>query len=469
MNAPWPAMAAVLAALAALAATVGALKLVERRWRPHPELLRKAVHVGMGLVVLTFPWLFDQALPVVTLAALAAAGLVLLRLVPRLRDGPGTVLAGVGRTSLGEVYYPLAVAVLFTLTLDQDALLFVVPMLLLTLADAAAALIGRRYATVCYQSGDGTKSAEGSVAFFMVAFLSVHVPVLLFSDASRLEALLVAAILALLVMLLECAAWHGLDNLLIPLGGYAFLRLYLDMPAETLWLRLVATIALVMFTLAWRRRSSLDDGALVAAALIGYAAVMLGGWLWLLPPLIVFVAHAIAWPRADGPRYHHVPAVMSVAAAGLLWLFIAAVYDAPGLIYPYAVSFAAHLAILGISHRTEPGRPGRPAWVLSRSLLGWALCLLPVLALQSVLHPGGSDVRPRALAAAAALAAVLLAAAVFYALLPILYRPPLRPGAIYATGACLGLVASVLAALAAGGVAEVIAAQGQSWAAGARG
>ena len=62
------AMAALLAALAILLVV---LKAAENRGRLHPESLRKGVHVGMGLVVLPLPWVFDRAWPVVVLAVLA--------------------------------------------------------------------------------------------------------------------------------------------------------------------------------------------------------------------------------------------------------------------------------------------------------------------------------------------------------------------------------------------------------------
>src|SRR5437868_3151074 len=115
---PWPAMALVLAVLGGL--LVG-LRLVQRVASPHPELTRKLVHMGMGLVTLTFPWLFDEAWPVLTLAGLSVVLLLSLRLVKVLRSGLGSVLGGVGReSSLGEVYFPVAVAVLFVLYLYDN-------------------------------------------------------------------------------------------------------------------------------------------------------------------------------------------------------------------------------------------------------------------------------------------------------------------------------------------------------------
>src|SRR5262245_59802435 len=48
------------------ALTTGLLAL-QRHYRLHPELVRKLVHIGMGLATLSLPWLFASAWSVVVL------------------------------------------------------------------------------------------------------------------------------------------------------------------------------------------------------------------------------------------------------------------------------------------------------------------------------------------------------------------------------------------------------------------
>jgi phytol kinase len=163
---PWLGIFAVLAFLGAL---IGAL--VFFRGRLGPELSRKAVHVGMGLVCLSFPWIFRESWPVIVLAALAIIGLATVRVIPFLRKDVGAVLGGVERESLGEFYFPLAVAAVFLLA-GGDALLYMIPILTLAVADSVGALVGVRYGFARYRTDEGLKSAEGSVAFFIAAFLS---------------------------------------------------------------------------------------------------------------------------------------------------------------------------------------------------------------------------------------------------------------------------------------------------------
>src|SRR5262249_1979590 len=152
----------------------------------HPELARKIVHMGMGGVTLTFPWLFHEAWPVLLLAGVSILGLLALRVVGSLKSALGSVLGGVSRVSLGELYFPLAVRVLFVLFLGGPdgervprIILYAAPILLLTLADAAAALIGVSYGRLHYVTADGVKSWEGSLACFTCAFFCAHVPLLL--------------------------------------------------------------------------------------------------------------------------------------------------------------------------------------------------------------------------------------------------------------------------------------------------
>jgi phytol kinase len=405
---PWLNVGLVLAVLSGL---IVGLRLYQRCYSPHPEIVRKLLHVPMGLLTLSFPWLFDRPLPVILLAIVAAVALLSLRVYPPLRDRLGSVLGGVERRSLGEIYFPIAVAILFSLS-HQTPLLFCIPMLILTLADAVAAIIGGRYGRLRYNTLEGQKSAEGSVTFFMTAFFSVHVPLLLLSPTGRTETLLIALILALLVMLLEAVAWRGLDNLLIPLGSYLLLRTHLEMLVPALLTRLAITVILVTLALSWRRRTTLDDSALLGAAFIGYLSWSLGGWQWLLPPLILFISYpllmewidpqqtpltpterqAMPWLPETGDaidrweRVHNIYAVLSVAAAGLLWLFLLGTLDRPDFFYPYTLAFAANLAVIGVAGLSplnywQPPHLGRVIVYIVKS---WLLLFTPLLAIEGI-------------------------------------------------------------------------------------
>jgi phytol kinase len=165
------------------------------------------------------------------------------------------------------------------------------------------------------------------------------------------ETLLISLILAFLVMLLEGCAWSGLDNLFIPIGGFLLLRAYLDMDTAALVLRLVVIVTTVLLVLVWRSQTTLDDSALLAGIFIGYVMWALAGRLWLVPPVIVFLAHTLLSPRTaeNSKRVHDPYALLSVCAGGLAWMAASRLLDRPDFYYPYTLAFACQLALIGIA------------------------------------------------------------------------------------------------------------------------
>ena len=221
--APWAGMVVAVAAGAAL---VAGLTNWQARGTQHPELVRKLLHVGIGLIALSFPILFRDAWPVFAVVGTALLILGAVRNSTFLRRRLGGILDGVTRTSWGDVYFLVAVAILFVLS-GGDALLFGVPILVLTFADSAAALVGVRYGRTRYAIAYSNKSVEGSVAFFVVAFLCAQIPILLLGDGSPAAALAAAGALACVTTVTEALCFDGLDNLLVPLAAFAGLVLVL--------------------------------------------------------------------------------------------------------------------------------------------------------------------------------------------------------------------------------------------------
>jgi phytol kinase len=434
-----------------LAVLVGVLRLAQKWCDPHPELVRKLLHIGMGLVAVSFPWLFDSAWPVLLLGAVSLGGMIALRTVESLRASVGKVVSAVGRASLGEVYFPLAIAILWLLYLhetwsfEKRALLYCVPLLLLALADAAAALVGSRYGHWRYTTADGLKSTEGSFAFFLCAFLCVHIPVLLATDTGRLETVLIAVLVAWVAMLFEAIAWGGLDNLALPLVSHLLLRIYLDQSAAELSMRLGVTAVLMVFALVYQSRTTLQGSAVLGTILVGYISWALGGWLWLLPPTIVFFAYTLLTPRtqANSRRVHNIHAVEAVSSTGLIWLFLHRLHllalSESEVFYLFTLSFAAQLALiavarLGYDHPRLSGPPLLGLCVLE----GWVLLFVPYDALEWSWKG--------LLWALAALPGIALAAVGFYLLQPNVRDCPvdttrwLRQGACGAIGSVVGLV-----------------------------
>jgi phytol kinase len=373
---PWLGMLLVLTLLG-LAFLL--LRLFEKSRSPHPEVLRKMMHVPMGLITAAFPWLFDQVWPVLLLAAGSLAVLVLVR-----SGFSGTlsvrgVLHGVERSSWGELLFPVSVALLFVLA-QGDALLYSVPILILALADAVAALIGVYYGQIQFKTLEGSKSIEGSFAFLVVTFLCVHVAVLLFTDTGRIESLLIGLLMGIIVMLFEAVSWRGLDNLFIPVASFALLKSYLDSDAVDLSVRLVVILLLGLFLAFWRRRSTLDDSALIGAGLVAYGAWAVGDLYWLLVAVSVFVVATLLAQRmqTEGRKpIHTVYALLSVAGPGLAWLVLNRNAGSSELFFAYAVAFSAHLTMFGVSHAHYGLETLPPSRITPAILQGLGILVLP--------------------------------------------------------------------------------------------
>jgi phytol kinase len=315
-------------------------------------------------------------------------------------------------------------------------------MLLLALADAAAALIGLFYGQIHYTTTEGHKSAEGSAAFLACAFLLVHVPLLLFTETGRAESLLIALLMALLAAAVEAIAWNGLDNLVLPLVSFLLLKIYLTLPAQELLIRAGVMIALLAGVLLFRYLTTLQGSALLGAFLVGYVCWALKGWEWLLAPVVLYLTYSYLAPKTpvSRRRHHNVHAVACVASTGLLWLFLATILQRPELLYPFTLAFAAHLAMIGLASMKLdfPQLPAVSAVALCVAI-SWPLMFGPYLALKGV--DAGS-----VLCAAVAAPGIALATAAFYRIQPQITNCPadtprwLRQGTLAALTSLAGLV-----------------------------
>lgn len=423
-----PQWLGVVLLVIALLGMLALLRWARTRFALHPEVTRKLAHVGLGLAALSYPWLFATQTPVLVLGVLSITTLLALRYLPALRGPMSGVVHGVERRSGGDLYFPLAATATYLVAEWRgEWVLYVVPILTLTLADAIAALIGVFYGRVRFTGADGVKSLEGSLAFLVVAFLAAHVPLLLLTGTGRAESLLIGLIFGVLTMLLEAVAWRGLDNLFLPVGGLLLLQDFLGRSASELAARLAGALLLAGLLLALRHRRTLNDAALLAAVLVGYAIWTLADWRWLVPPLALFVGYAAAWPRRmqQAERPHDVRAVLAVTLCGVAWLLgrwasrelglAVGLEDDASLFAAYTVTFAATLAFIGITWWRDFRRDRRP---VAGGVVAVLVALAVVIAPALLLAPAA--VQPLADVAVAA-TALGIGAAAFVLVIP--HRP----------------------------------------------
>lgn len=358
---------------------LGGVRWYQRARQPSAEWARKLLHLGVGLLALVMPFLFHEIWPVLVVGLVYTLALALLRFGRLLREGPGQVLHSVSRTSLGEFSFVFAMCLIFLLAGD-NTILYVIPLMILATADVAAAVVGVQYGRVRYDSEEGRlKSVEGSVAFFVVAFFCVHVPLLLFTNIGRLESLLLAAILAFMVMLAEAVSWNGLDNLIVPVVSFILLRWLIDETAAELALHLVVIVALASLVRVWRKRTTLAADALMGAVIFGYVVWVIGGWRWLLPPVLVFSTYTFLSQKiVPGlERVFHVRVLLAVSSGALVWLTLYTVLRTPQLFYAFVAALAANLSIITLVRQKHAAPATSPTELLARNCANGALILLP--------------------------------------------------------------------------------------------
>ena len=431
----------ILTLLGVVAALLGGLRLYQKIAKPTPELIRKLFHLAGGLFGLPLPWIFTDPKPVILLGVIVAGAFVAMRFVGRLRGGIGQVLFAVRRESIGELCFVASMVLLFWLS-RGDKVLYTVPLLMLALADTAAALVGEEYGKLHIRASGGAKSIEGAIAFFLTAFFCVHVPVLLWGGTGRAESLLIAVNLSIMVMLAEAAAWWGLDNLIIPLWGYLLLKSQIHMDTAALTSDLVFVLTLGTIMGLWRNRTTLADDTLFGAALWGYVVWSVGGWRWILPPLIQLLSYATVTVQVpqNQLRAFRFPVVLGNIAGSVFWLLVYRESGEHAFFYPFVSCFAANLAIIALVR-----------YKFATPEVGWARAIAinvttgMIVAVPSVLIMDGPTWKAL-LDMSSCLMAVLVATALFYKLQPALSTFPvdgprwMRQAAIVAGASALALL-----------------------------
>lgn len=374
---PWIGISFVMITL--MLVIHGLSRLQQTKIKDH-EVIRKTLHVSMGLLTLSFPWVFQDAWPVLTLSIVSSLFIALLKVSSMQQWQP--VVCAKGRDSIGEIIFPLAIGLTFLLS-QGDKILYMVPVSILTLADTASALVGRRFGMNRYSGvGEGRKSLQGSLAFSAVAFLTTYFPLNYFTSLGHDVALHIAMILAIVAMMFEAIAWKGLDNLFIPLGALIVLKTHMHIPFSELDMRLGLLVLVSFMIVMCRRNSTLNGSGVIGSALFCYFAYILNGIEWVVMPVLLYLSYRYLMPARfrDIKSQHNVYAVISVASVGIIWLLISMASQSEQFIFPYMLTFGAHAAIIATAHMrfTRFSKPKIFA-LLYAVLKAWCLITVPLI------------------------------------------------------------------------------------------
>ncbi|MBN2683745.1 MAG: hypothetical protein JXR40_00565 [Pontiellaceae bacterium] len=246
-----------------------------------PEPARKSVHLTGGLGCLIFPFLVNSWISVIVLAALLSSALYYGERCGKLRS-----LAAVGRKSIGSLLFPIAVLFLFVVS-NEKTWLYIASLLVLVLADTAAALAGTRFGRLHYETFPGQqKTVEGTAVFFLVSFIALYLSLLFLSPFTAAAGLWVAFLMALLLAGLEAVSIGGTDNIFVPIGTWFMLYKASEKSVLELSFQSISLITIAILLLLINRRArTFRTRPMVIFILIGFAVWALGSLEWLIPVL----------------------------------------------------------------------------------------------------------------------------------------------------------------------------------------
>ena len=261
--------------------------------RLSPEFTRKFVHISVGLLIFCAPWIFTSALPALVLASLSAVlNLIAVRL------GLFKAIHGTNRITYGTVYYPLAFLILILLFWRSAPMILSLSMLVLALADAAAAIIGQTVRRPTqYMLTSDKKSVHGSVAYVITAVVVLTLGISLYPSDIHLSipfTIVVAVVAAVVGAGWEALSSRGLDNLTVPLSTAFVLSCYLlpSLGVDVQQFTLGAVLAFGIAFASFKARFLAPSGS-VATFLLAVVVFGLGGWKWTIPILTFFVLSSI--------------------------------------------------------------------------------------------------------------------------------------------------------------------------------
>ncbi|PUB10170.1 hypothetical protein [Yoonia sediminilitoris] len=312
-------IALALGSVAVLLGLMAVVRHLAALWHIGPEVQRKLVHIGTGLYAIMLPWLFPDRWPIYMLVGLTLLVMLVLRLP---NSGLGRTLHGVERQSYGD--FLLAISVGLCLFLAEDQIfLYVLPIAVLTLADAAAALAGSTYGTRFFKIEEGEKSIEGSTVFFAVTLLIAILCLMLMTGLPPLNIIVLSVMVAAFGTFVEAVSWRGFDNMFLPLGLLIFLAVHANDPLPDL-LALASFFAtcIVAFKLVAPQLGLTAHAArvYVTAVFLVIAVTAIQNAIF---PILVLAAHA--WSRTTTPsqsQYPDLDIVVGLAMISFGWLVL---------------------------------------------------------------------------------------------------------------------------------------------------
>ena len=277
-----------------LAAALAVMEHLVARGAISKTASRRLVHVLAGSAIFSCRFIFEQpTYPVLVALLFLAINLLTLR------KGLLASIHGIAGKSYGTVFFPLAYAALALLFWTRDPVALQTGVLLLTVADPLAGWVGQTWGRRTFALWAENKTLPGSVAMFSAAALiwaasgGLLLPLAGLPAWTATQLALGVPLGAAVVTIAEIHSRAGSDNLTVPLAGTLFMALFAALPADSFTgLALWSTGSGVLLAGAvWL--PALSRSGMLGAWVMGLFIFLAGGWTWLLPIIVFFVASSL--------------------------------------------------------------------------------------------------------------------------------------------------------------------------------
>lgn len=281
--------------LTGLSSLVVAADMFKKRFRIDPKKTREFVHAAVAVVVFFAPLLFKAEI----YPALLADIFVVVNFVS-VKSGMFSGM-NLDRRNLGTVYYPLSFLILILLLWNTHPFIISVAMLVMGLADPAAAIVGSAVKKPHVVSAFGErKSVEGSTAMFVVASVTVFIGLLFFKrffgsipDLTPGTLILISCSVGLMVAAVELVSPKATDNLTVPLLSALLIFVAVDNRMLFHSFMIGEVLAVVVAGISYKLKFLTNDGA-VATFILGGFIFGFGQWEWSIPILLFFIIGSAA-------------------------------------------------------------------------------------------------------------------------------------------------------------------------------
>lgn len=312
------------------------------------EATRKFVHLTGGVVSLSFAYLFKSHWSIM---GLCVAFVTLMVVTKKFSLLPS--VHGVKRKSSGDLLHPIAIYLTFSVTNYMERPdFYLISIMVLSVSDALAAIIGVSYGFKVFRVEEEKKSIEGSFIFLLSTFLIVHLGLLLLTHTGRLESVLIALLISVLVTCFEAISLGGADNIIIPFGTLFILDRIFRLPIEDLVFRLCSLAIIFMATgLIGNSSKRLGSSGIIGMSLVGYGAWTIISPQWFIPVFICtfLLGNFDLFLEMPGNQDElvRVRPVFYMFIGSLFWMLGPTYLIADENIFyvPFIVSFAAVLSI----------------------------------------------------------------------------------------------------------------------------